>query len=72
MKSSFKEVAVSIALLIIIASILILVGLTGAVDVNQMTISESIPKTIVVVAVMFIAVIVMVKCSDERTEYDKL
>lgn len=72
MESKLKDLAVTIALLVVIAGFIVLVGFAGSVDTDQMTIGECIPKMIVTFAIMGLAAIVLIKCGDDRDEYEKL
>jgi hypothetical protein len=72
MESKLKDLAVSIALIVEIVCFIALIGLAGSVDTDQMTIGECIPKMIVTFAIMGLAAIVLIKCGDDRDEYEKL
>lgn len=71
-KSSLEDILTVLCMLGLVISFFMLIGTAGAVDCNQVTINDVIPKGIIWIVVMLCSVIGIIKLEKEDSKYDRL
>ena len=72
MNNTFKNIIGTVSFIFTLLSIFMLIGLAGAVDVDQMTVRESIPRGIFFIVVLILGVAGILFVEKDEDEYGRL
>lgn len=72
MNNTLKNIIATVSFILAFGSILLLIGIAGAVDVDQMTVRESIPRGIFFIVVLILGVAGILFVEKDEDEYGRL
>lgn len=72
MNNTLKNIIATVSFILAFGSILLLIGIAGAVDVDQMTLSASIPRGIFLIITLILGVAGILFVEKDEDEYGRL
>ena len=72
MSNLLKNIICCCCSLIAFISFILLIGIAGGVDTDQLTIDEAVKKSIIWIILLVIGVIGIIKTEKEEDKYDRL